>query len=114
MQCPVCDTKLRPIERNGVEIDICPGCKGIWLDRGELEKIVQLESSGEPSLTPVPRTDPRGSHHRDDDDDDHDRERSHDRHDRRDERGYRDGQQRPRRGSWFSNLLENIGGGGDD
>lgn len=42
MQCPVCDqVKLREVEREGVMIDVCPSCKGVWLDRGELEKLIQ-------------------------------------------------------------------------
>jgi Zn-finger nucleic acid-binding protein len=43
MQCPVCDERLREVEKYGVMIDICPACKGVWLDRGELEKIARLE-----------------------------------------------------------------------
>ena len=42
MNCPVCDNvRMREVEKNGVMIDICPDCKGIWLDRGELEKLLQ-------------------------------------------------------------------------
>lgn len=42
MQCPVCLTvELRIAERSGVEIDYCPKCRGIWLDRGELDKIIE-------------------------------------------------------------------------
>jgi Zn-finger nucleic acid-binding protein len=42
MQCPVCETsKLQMAERQGVEIDYCPDCRGIWLDRGELDKIIE-------------------------------------------------------------------------
>lgn len=42
MQCPVCtDTKLVMTERQGVEIDYCPDCRGVWLDRGELDKIIE-------------------------------------------------------------------------
>lgn len=42
MQCPVCDqVTLREVEKNGVMIDICPACKGVWLDRGELDKLMQ-------------------------------------------------------------------------
>jgi uncharacterized protein len=45
MNCPVCDERLRQVEKLGVEIDICPGCKGVWLDRGELDKIIELVSN---------------------------------------------------------------------
>jgi Zn-finger nucleic acid-binding protein len=43
MNCPVCSEKMKTIERQGVEIEICPGCKGIWLDSGELEKLLALD-----------------------------------------------------------------------
>lgn len=42
MKCPVCkDTDLQMSERQGVEIDYCPRCRGVWLDRGELDKIIE-------------------------------------------------------------------------
>lgn len=42
MQCPMCETSaLQLAERQGVEIDYCPKCRGIWLDRGELDKIIE-------------------------------------------------------------------------
>jgi Zn-finger nucleic acid-binding protein len=41
MICPRCETStLREIDRDGVAIDQCPDCRGVWLDRGELEKLV--------------------------------------------------------------------------
>ena len=40
MKCPICDIEMRITEREGVEIDYCPQCRGVWLDRGELEKIL--------------------------------------------------------------------------
>jgi len=41
MKCPVCnDVRMREVEKNGVMIDVCPECKGVWLDRGELEKLM--------------------------------------------------------------------------
>lgn len=40
LPCPVCAVPLVMSERQGVEIDYCPRCRGVWLDRGELEKIV--------------------------------------------------------------------------
>ncbi len=41
MQCPVCHVELRLAERQGIEIDYCPECRGVWLDRGELDKIIE-------------------------------------------------------------------------
>ena len=44
MKCPVCkNVTLLMSEKNGIEIDYCPECRGIWLDRGELEKIIEKE-----------------------------------------------------------------------
>ncbi|CAM4415701.1 TFIIB-type zinc ribbon-containing protein [Paenibacillus tarimensis] len=41
MNCPVCDgIRMREVEKDGVMIDICPQCKGVWLDRGELDKLM--------------------------------------------------------------------------
>ena len=42
MKCPVCkDKDLVMSERSGIEIDYCPECRGVWLDRGELDKIIE-------------------------------------------------------------------------
>lgn len=41
MKCPACNETLLMSDKNGVEIDYCPNCRGIWLDRGELEKIIE-------------------------------------------------------------------------
>ena len=41
MDCPVDKTTLQMSERQGVEIDYCPQCRGVWLDRGELDKILE-------------------------------------------------------------------------
>lgn len=38
--CPNCNTSMQAVARSGVELDICPQCRGVWLDRGELEKII--------------------------------------------------------------------------
>lgn len=40
MKCPNCNIALVMADRNGIEIDYCPDCRGIWLDRGELDKII--------------------------------------------------------------------------
>jgi Zn-finger nucleic acid-binding protein len=51
MKCPVClEVNLAMTERQGIEIDYCPQCRGIWLDRGELDKII--ERSATASKTP--------------------------------------------------------------
>lgn len=41
MKCPVCSVGLVMSERKGIEIDYCPQCRGVWLDRGELDKIIE-------------------------------------------------------------------------
>ncbi len=47
MQCPVCNTvQLVMSERQGIEIDYCPQCRGVWLDRGELDKIIERSVPG--------------------------------------------------------------------
>lgn len=79
MKCPVDNTTLTIAERQGVEIDYCPSCRGVWLDRGELDKLI--ERSEQFDGRPAPRHNqpmeqryqdhaPR-RHHDDDDDDRH-------------------------------------------
>lgn len=41
LQCPSCRVALVMSERQGIEIDYCPQCRGVWLDRGELDKIIE-------------------------------------------------------------------------
>jgi uncharacterized protein len=43
MRCPGCGSRLVEVERSGVLIDACPECRGVWLDRGELDKILVQE-----------------------------------------------------------------------
>lgn len=46
MKCPSCpDATLVMSERQGIEIDYCPSCRGVWLDRGELDKIIERSGS---------------------------------------------------------------------
>jgi len=45
MNCPIDNTTLNVVDREGVKIDYCPTCKGVWLDRGELEKIIELSAA---------------------------------------------------------------------
>ena len=48
MNCPSCNTSLTMSERSGVEIDFCPQCRGVWLDRGELDKIIERAAAFDP------------------------------------------------------------------
>ncbi|HIE5355870.1 TPA: zf-TFIIB domain-containing protein [Stenotrophomonas maltophilia] len=55
MLCPVCKTQtLQMAERHGIEIDYCPECRGVWLDRGELDKIIERANSGAAVPPPPP------------------------------------------------------------
>jgi Zn-finger nucleic acid-binding protein len=45
MNCPICNIQLAMADKQGVEIDYCPKCRGVWLDRGELEKLIERSSS---------------------------------------------------------------------
>jgi Zn-finger nucleic acid-binding protein len=54
MPCPSCNVPLVMSERQGVEIDYCPQCRGVWLDRGELDKII--ERSGRDMAPPPQQT----------------------------------------------------------
>ncbi|MGB3929697.1 MAG: zf-TFIIB domain-containing protein [Sphingobium sp.] len=45
MLCPVCKVDLMLSDRQGIEIDYCPQCRGVWLDRGELDKIIERNMS---------------------------------------------------------------------
>ena len=57
LPCPVCKVDLVMSERQGVEIDYCPQCRGVWLDRGELDKIIERslgeQAGGERSDGPL-------------------------------------------------------------
>ena len=125
MQCPVCDDKMKEIERLGVAIDRCPGCKGVWLDRGELDKLIALSQPGVPMSEPPPAATQgavagpgfldqafsgfgQGGHNHDQGRyQDHDRNREHHTHQAQ-ERGYSPSPDR-RRGSWLGDLF-----GGND
>lgn len=83
--CPNCNQSMTAVNRQGVEFDMCPTCRGVWLDRGELEKLVAGSSAPPESSAPPP---PQGApdqapyqapygrqepprRYKDDDDDDH-------------------------------------------
>ena len=54
MLCPVCRTDLMMSDRQGIEIDFCPKCRGVWLDRGELDKIIERSVPHDPPEQAAP------------------------------------------------------------
>ena len=91
MDCPMDGTKLVMSERQGIEIDYCPECRGVWLDRGELDKIIERsETGGDPR-----RDDDRGRYE--------DRSRVESR-----------GQHPKKKRSFISDIFEGFGGEGGD
>jgi len=70
MNCPNCNTVLVVSDRQNVEIDYCPSCRGVWLDRGELDKIIErVAMSTHPSGGPATSGYERDRYDDDDDDD---------------------------------------------
>jgi uncharacterized protein len=63
MNCPICNIQLKMAERQGVEINYCPDCRGVWVDRGGLDKII--DRSG--AQIPAPRAREEDRHHHKDD-----------------------------------------------
>ena len=92
MHCPVDNELLQMTERSGVEVDYCPRCRGIWLDRGELDKILER---AEREFRPA-----GGNVERDD------RPRDWDRDDDRRERSYDHDRPRKKRKNFLSEMLE--------
>lgn len=90
MQCPTDGSALVMSERSGIEIDYCPQCRGVWLDRGELDKIID-RSVGMPQPAPQQPAPPR--------------QPQYDRYD--DRRGHDQGHYKKRkRESWLSELFD--------
>jgi Zn-finger nucleic acid-binding protein len=123
MKCPICDIEMKIAEREGVEIDYCPQCRGVWLDRGELEKIIARVESPESSGRGQDEDDEGDEDDREEDDRDRyagrDSRRGRDGDSRRDDQNRRDDQysrtEQPRSGGqkregFLSNLFEMFGG----
>lgn len=94
MRCPVDETTLVMSDRNGIEIDYCPQCRGVWLDRGELDKIID-RSVGQAPPAPAPQA-TRPQYDRYDDD-------------RRRQDQYGQGQghyKKKRKESWLSEIFD--------
>lgn len=79
--CPNDNTAMQEIDRNGVRIDVCPQCRGVWLDRGELEKLLEMvgrDRSDTSSRGDVAQRDSRDQPRYDDRDRQHDGDRTYD------------------------------------
>jgi uncharacterized protein len=100
MDCPVCGERLREIERSGVMVDVCPSCKGLWLDRGEIDKLIEAEAKGGRVAPNGPEHEQRREQER----------RDHDEHDHHDDRSYdhKSGGQK-RRSSFLQDILGGFG-----
>ncbi len=75
MKCPIDGAELVMSDRQGIEIDYCPQCRGVWLDRGELDKIIERSLGdnvvAQQPAAPQRREPPREEYRRDYDDDDY-------------------------------------------
>lgn len=60
MKCPICNVDLVMTDRSGIEIDYCPQCRGVWLDRGELDKIIERNAQQTATASSSFATPPKG------------------------------------------------------
>ena len=95
--CPACMVELKITDRQGVEIDYCPQCRGVWLDRGELDKMIGRTRSG---------TSRRYEEYDDDDDDERYRHGGARHRDDDDERYRYGGTRHRRRKSFLEDLFD--------
>lgn len=114
MRCPMCENEtLTPVVRHQVELDFCPRCKGVWLDRGELDLLLDVADgigatysrtgpAPAASAPPPPRQPPPPKNRRPDRDD-RDRDRDDD-----DDRRERSSRKRKKRKNKFSDLLDDV------
>ena len=91
MNCPVDNTTLAMSERQGVEIDYCPQCRGVWLDRGELDKIIDRSGDFDD---------------KDDRDERYERDERYDRDQRDDRRAPSGEDQRKKKKNFLSEIFE--------
>ena len=97
MICPRCNTNLVVSNTQGVEVDHCPNCRGVWLDRGELEKIIERSNSYGSSWEGREHFDHHDDHHEDHHDKHHDSYRNG---------GFGFGHQPRRRKGFLSELFD--------
>lgn len=76
LMCPNCSVSTQQVRRFDVELDMCPQCRGVWLDRGEVEKMLGFERANlDPTHRDHERHEPRRDHRPEYRDDDHDHHR---------------------------------------
>ena len=98
MKCPNDGAVLTMSERSGVEIDYCPECRGVWLDRGELDKILDRAAAETPAAAPPQASAPQPSYQQPAYQDSYRQDSN---------RGYQQGQRRPKRKEhWLSELFD--------
>ena len=101
-KCPNCNVIMNEVLKIDVTIDVCPSCMGIWLDKGELEKIVERAKQTETQYSNYDNDKKYNKHHDDDDHDEH-------YYDDRDKHGFNNGYPRKKRGGIgeiFGNLFD--------
>jgi uncharacterized protein len=98
MNCPVCNVALTMTERQGVEIDYCPRCRGVWLDRGELDKIIERSSESQPRYANESRSEERGHYE--------DQKRHEDREHYKQHDDYKYGYKKKKKESFLSDLFD--------
>ncbi|HZO31913.1 MAG TPA: zf-TFIIB domain-containing protein [Chloroflexota bacterium] len=115
MLCPHCKVPLTITDRQGIEIDFCPNCRGVWLDRGELDKILDRSATmmpaqgaqpGYPPPAPGYAPQPQGGWRRHDDDDDDDDRRRYYGQPGYGQHGYPPQGYRRKRESWLGDLFD--------
>ena len=99
MKCPLCSVDLVMSERQGIEIDYCPQCRGVWHDRGELDKIIERASAAH--VSPCLEGDRRVEKSRD-----YDRGYGRDRRYDHDNDYDRDRRRKKKRGGFLEDLFE--------
>nr|WP_028652862.1 zf-TFIIB domain-containing protein [Nocardioides halotolerans] len=92
MHCPTDGTTLTMSERSGIEIDYCPTCRGVWLDRGELDKIIERSLTHAPAAPAAPSSQGYEAHQG--------------RDQRYDQRGHGAPYRKKRKESWLSELFD--------
>jgi uncharacterized protein len=108
MRCPVDNETLVMADRGGVEIDYCPKCRGVWLDRGELDKIIERSMGAAPAAAAVAPAPPQAPVHLQQPRTPERQDRGYDDRgrDRRDDDDYRDGYKRKKRESFLGELFD--------